>query len=61
MPDNTEILQAIQELSNQFSDLKKEMNLNFKGVYKRLDGIEFELKKLNTVTKYQEQYNNIPT
>ena len=35
------------------------MESEFKGVNKRLDGIDYELKKINTVIKNQEQYDNI--
>lgn len=61
MSDKKEILKAIQ-------DLKDDMNANFKSVNKRLDGVEhemalvkLELKKIDTVIRYQEEYDNIPT
>lgn len=54
MSDNKEILKAI-------SDLNSQMQLGFKSVNKRLDGIENELRKIDTVLSYSEQYNNIPT
>lgn len=54
MSEQQEILKAIKEL-------KSEMNLGFKSVNKRLDGIENELRKIDTVLGYSEQYNNIPT
>ncbi len=54
MSEQQEILTAIKEL-------KKEVNLGFKSVNKRLDGIENELRKIDTVLGYSEQYNNIPT
>lgn len=54
MSDKAEILKAIHEL-------KAEMNANFKSVNKRLDGIEYELKKIDTVLHYTEQYDNIPS
>ena len=54
MSEQDEILIAIK-------DLKAEMSLGFKSVNKRLDGIENELRKIDTVLGYSEQYNNIPT
>lgn len=54
MSEQQEILKAINELKNV-------MNLGFKSVNKRLDGIENELRKIDTVLGYSEQYNNIPT
>lgn len=54
MSDNQDILKAI-------TDLKSELQLGFKSVNKRLDGIENELRKIDTVLGYSEQYNNIPT
>jgi hypothetical protein len=53
MSDNKEVLEAI-------ADLKTDMNSNFKSVNKRLNGIENELKKIDVVLKYSEQYDNIP-
>ncbi len=61
MSDKAEILQAIAEL-------RAEMNAGFKSVNKRLDGVEhelalvkLELKKIDTVLGYQQQYDNIPS
>ena len=54
MEGKEEILQAI-------SDLRNEMISGFKSVNKRLDGIENELRKIDTVLGYQEQYDNIPS
>jgi hypothetical protein len=54
MSDNTEILDAIKELS-------ADMNANFKSVNKRLDGIEHELRKIDTVLGYNDIYENIPS
>ena len=54
MSEHEEILKAI-------SDLKSEMNLGFKSINKRLDGIENELRKIDTVMGYQDQYDNIPS
>ena len=42
MSDKAEILKARQ-------DLRSDMNANFKSVNKRLDGIEHELRKIDTV------------
>lgn len=42
MSDNKEVLKAI-------SDLRSDMQSNFKSVKKRLDGIENELRKIDTV------------
>lgn len=53
MSDNIEVLKAI-------SELKKDMNSSFRSVNKRLDGIESELRKIDTVLSYSEQYDNIP-
>lgn len=68
MSEQQEILTAIKELKkevnqnfNAVNELKKEVNLGFKSVNKRLDGIENELRKIDTVLGYSEQYNNIPT
>ena len=54
MSDKEEILEAIKQL-------RIETNLNFKSVNKRLDGIENELRKVDTVLGYQNQYDNIPS
>lgn len=54
MSDSKEILKAI-------SEFKTEMNANFKSVNKRLDGIEYELKKIDTILHYTETYENIPS
>jgi len=53
MAEQNEILKAIQEL-------RAEINIGFKSVNKRLDGIENELRKIDTVLGYQDQYDNIP-
>ncbi|TDN89085.1 hypothetical protein DET49_1071 [Salegentibacter sp. 24] len=53
MSDNQEVLKAIAEL-------KAEINSNFRSVNKRLDGIENELRKIDTVLSYSDQYDNIP-
>lgn len=53
MSENQEILEAISALRN-------DMNSGFKSINKRLDGIENELRKIDTVLGYQEQYDNIP-
>ncbi|MGB5942696.1 MAG: hypothetical protein WBG71_07420 [Leeuwenhoekiella sp.] len=57
MADNIDILKAIAELK---SELKSDMKSGFQSVNKRLDGIENELRKIDTVLGYQEQYDNIP-
>lgn len=49
------IKSLISKIDSMDSNMKKE----FAGVNKRLDGIDYELKKLNTVTKYKETYDNI--
>lgn len=54
MADSKEILNAITEL-------RADMNAGFKSVNKRLDGIENELRKIDTVLGYQDQYDNIPS
>ncbi len=54
MEDNKAILEAI-------SELRSDMNIGFKSINKRLDGIEYELKKIDTVLHYSEAYNNIPS
>ena len=54
MSDNQEVLKAI-------SEMKTEMQASFKSVNKRLDGIENELRKIDTVLGYSQQYDNIPT
>lgn len=56
--ENTE--QLLQDLIQKIDRLEKETRSGFSGVNKRLDGIDHELKKLNTVTKYEEKWNNIP-
>lgn len=61
MADNSEILQAIADLKKEVIDLKSDMQSGFRSVNKRLDGIENELRKIDTVLGYSEQYNNIPT
>ena len=60
MSDKEEILQAIKSL-------EETMSSHFRSVNKRLDGVEheialvkLELKKIDTVIRYQEEYNNIP-
>lgn len=53
MDDKEEILKAI-------SELKSEMEIGFKMVNKRLDGIEYELRKIDTVLSYTELHANIP-
>ncbi|WP_290477115.1 MULTISPECIES: hypothetical protein [unclassified Leeuwenhoekiella] len=53
MSDNKEVLQAI-------SELRSEMQSGFRSVNKRLDGIENELRKIDTVLGYSDQYDNIP-
>lgn len=60
MTDNEKILIAIKELNTVVSELKAETQLGFKSNNKRLDGIENELRKIDTVLGYSEQYNNIP-
>lgn len=54
MENNKEVLKAI-------SSLREEMQIGFRSVNKRLDGIENELRKIDTVLGYQEQYDNIPS
>ncbi len=49
------------EILNAINFLKSEVNLGFKSINKRLDGIENELRKIDTVLGYQEQYDNIPS
>lgn len=56
MSESTELL---RELIQKVESLQNTMNSNFKSVNKRLDGIEYELKKINTVMNYQDQYDNI--
>lgn len=56
--ENTNAL--IKELISKIETLDSNMKKEFASVNKRLDGIDYELKKLNTVTKYKESYNNIP-
>ncbi len=41
--------------------LRSNMNSGFKSINKRLDGIENELRKIDTVLGYQKQYDNIPS
>ena len=64
MEDTKELLEKllseIDLISNKLSLLDSTMKSEFTGVNKRLDGIDYELKKLNTVTRHKEQYNNIP-
>ena len=55
-----ELIQKVDTLDKKIDLLKDETESNFKGVNKRLDGIDYELKKLNTVTRYQKQWDNIP-
>lgn len=54
MSENKELIKAIK-------DLEKNMNVQFKSVHKRLDGIEHELRKIDTVLGYSAQYENIPS
>lgn len=54
MSDKEDIIKAI-------SDLRSDMNIGFRSVNKRLDGIENELRKIDTVLGYQQQYDNIPS
>lgn len=53
--------ELLEKILEKLSEFKTETNNNFKSVNKRLDGIDYELKKLNIVTRYKEEYNNIPT
>ncbi|OAD40321.1 hypothetical protein [Polaribacter atrinae] len=50
----------ITNLETNVSSLETKMINEFSSVNKRLDGIDYELKKLNTVTKYKDTYRNIP-
>lgn len=72
MENNKEVLQAISslreemeqtnlEMKRSISSLREEMQIGFRSVNKRLDGIENELRKIDTVLGYQEQYDNIPS
>ena len=56
MENTNDLLKSLlAKIESIESNLKKE----FAGVNKRLDAIDYELNKLNTVTKHQEQYDNI--
>lgn len=68
MEDKKEILEAISKLGAKIAKLDAKIDAfesrtetNFKSVNKRLDGIEYELKKIDTVLGYKEIYNNIPS
>lgn len=50
----------IKELISKIETLDSNMKKEFASVNKRLDLIDYELKELNTVTKYKETYRNIP-
>lgn len=58
MEDNNELLKS---LISKIDNLDKRVEGGFKSVNKRLDGIEHELRKIDTVLGYTEQYNNIPS
>ncbi|WP_282085165.1 hypothetical protein [Aquimarina algiphila] len=58
MEETNELLKT---LIGRIDNLEKEMKSGFTSVNKRLDGVEYELKKINTVIKYQDQYDNIPS
>jgi archaellum component FlaC len=55
-----ELIAKIDGMENKVDNLEKSLDSGFKGIYKRLDGIDHELKKLNTVTKYKDKWDNIP-
>ena len=55
-----ELIQKVDSLDKKVDRLSEETESNFKGVNKRLDSIDYELKKLNTVTRYQDKWDNIP-
>ncbi len=59
MSDKEEILKAINGLRSDVNNLKSEVYSGFKSINKRLDGIEHELRKIDTVLHYSEQYDNI--
>ena len=65
MENNEEVLKAISNLKEEMqqanTNLKEEMQIGFRSVNKRLDGIENELRKIDTILRYQERYNNIPS
>ncbi len=65
MENNKEVLKAISNLKEEMqqanSNLKEEMQIGFRSVNKRLDGIENDLRKVDTILRYQEQYDNIPS
>lgn len=57
MEETNELLKS---LMSKIESMELNIKKDFSSVNKRLDGIEYELKKLNTVTKYRETYENIP-
>ena len=57
MEDTNELLKT---LIAKFDAIESNLKKDFAGVNKRLDGIDYELKKINTVVKYQQEYDNIP-
>lgn len=52
--------ELLVKLISQINLLESNMRKEFTGINKRLDGIDYELKKLNTVNQYREEYENIP-
>lgn len=54
MSKHDEILAAIGALEHK-------VDAGFRSVNKRLDGIEHELRKIDTVLHYTEKYENIPS
>lgn len=61
MSEFEKVLTAIGELKTAISELRSDTISGFKSNNKRLDGIENELRKIDTVLGYSDQYNNIPT
>jgi regulator of replication initiation timing len=68
MEDKKEILDAISELGTKIAALDAKIDAfetrtetSFKSVNKRLDGIEYEFKKIDTVLGYKEIYNYVPS
>lgn len=58
--DNFEKLEGkLGDMQKTLNTLSKNTSSNFEGVIIQLNSIEGELKKINTATGYEEQYNNL--
>lgn len=55
------LVAKIDNLTNKVQEMDRRIYEMDKRINKRLDGIEYELKKIDTVLGYTAQYENIPS